>query len=198
MHRSLNEIEKTLIKAGVGLGWPLGLAEETASAATWLVSQGRDGVAAALNALRAEFSKATAERTAHGWQIDPGPVVATGPTALDLLELASPIHLGHVDQPLLLAGLAAMRAPATGSIEILGQSGTPLFVCRDGLEGTAPHPGPIRLAPCPHQSSHTAGRGIAVDERHWSEAERLAALTYVPASDASRTAGAGAGAIDNE
>ena len=39
--------------------------------------------------------------------------------------------------------------------------------------------------------------GVEVDERWWTAARRLAARTYVPASDDSRRRGAGAGLLDN-
>lgn len=37
-----------------------------------------------------------------------------------------------------------------------------------------------------------------VSERHWAQLAGLAALTYVPTTDASRTSGAGAGLSDND
>jgi len=203
MHRSLNEIEKTVLKAGLGTGWPQGLAEETAQAAAWLVALGLDGVTPAVESFEAGFRHAEAERDEEAWRLMPGPVAATGPSALDLLVSGRTVVLTAVPHPLLLAGLAGVRLWGTGGL--LLESGTgDLLVGHAGLQGPIPPAGSdIALGltadgPPPAETAPADAAPLFVDEALWRRVEALAARTYVPANPTSRAGGAGAGDIDNE
>jgi len=69
------------------------------------------------------------------------------------------------------------------------------------LEGALPEtPGAIRISP---YTAEVPGDGMPqplfdVADGDWSEIGALAARTYVPASEQSRLAGAGAGLTDND
>lgn len=228
MHLSLNEISAALRKAGRGAGLPVGLADEVADAAIWLVERGRDGVAAAVQGLASPHCEIEIVQTAP--LTLRGPVVVAGPSAVDLL-MTEPadgrVRIEAVDAPLLLAGMVGRalegeRAEGErvavlrfGAGDGLGDGGGEIIVSGGGVQVRAecsspdlaapdlPNPGQpveIRFAASVSGSGRpiTTLGAITVDDALWAEVQALAAKTYVPADAASRSRGAGAGAIDNE
>lgn len=204
---SLNEIEATLRKVGLGTGWPFGLAEETGRAAAWLAARGFDGVGAALAALRCDPAPAMAERTGEGWTIPRARAAAAGPSAFDLLATdaeGARMLLRQSDQPLLLVGLAAVAAEAYGGgYDLVFSGGGRAEVSADAavLSGPIPGPGADVVAtrgagPCATVAASPGG--VEVEDRLWRRALAMAARSYVPSSDSSRARGAGAGLIDND
>ena len=135
------------------------------------------------------------------------------PAALDLL-CARPagfeVILDAVDEPLLVAALAAVtaeRQPATitlstdtatlrlepghaPSLDALADCRAPRLVLRR-LTEPAPAPAENAARPSRYDPARTGDTGL-------DGLERLARRTYVPASEASRLTGAGAGLTDND
>ncbi len=203
--RSVNEIRTTVQKAAVGSGLPPGIAEDVGRAAAWLSARGLDGVGAALAAIGATPG-GTHDAGTAGQRTR---VVSEGVSALDQVALSAPdatVKLSGLDAPALFLGLAANAAADYGlGFEIsFGDGGT--VICSP--EGTRmsegiPDPGcdvTITAKPdslCDNEPLPTTD-GVVVDDKSWAEAAALAAKTYVPSTEASRLAGAGAGLTDND
>ena len=120
---SLNEIESTCYRAGLGAGLPHGLAEDAAATASRLALAGKDAAGLMLRGLRqAEgFSFATPAfvRQGDAWvAARPGlPALVAGPMAADLEAAAHPVHLdGAVvgDEALLAEARGQAAAPVSG------------------------------------------------------------------------------------
>lgn len=184
MNLSQNEFLSLIRRAVIGAGAPPGLAEDAAEAALWLAMQGLDGARAALEGLASASNPAA---TLH-----------TGPSALDSLlsgqvdEVLTP----EVDAPLLIIGIAKARGRAARwGVEVLDavtgasvgperppSAGCSLILRRGAALGAA--------APC------DPAKRILVDPHAYEALQRYAQETLVPASDASRARGAGAGLSD--
>lgn len=191
--RSLSEIQSTATKAARGAGCPWGLAEEAGIAARVLSAHGIDG-AAALSAL---FD--TPRQCACS--------AVRGTAACGLLEMAALSDapregpIGPVAAPLLLLAPLLLEAQADNGWRIdwpsggaeCGPGGLARFGAPpDGSELTISRCTPS-LAPTPAQ-----WQSREVSDTAWSALEELAAKTYVPESDASRSAGAGPDAADTD
>lgn len=205
MKLSLNEISSLVTRAGVGAGWPVGLAEEAAAAAVALASLGHDGVAAALDGF-ADAPEAAGPPALLAGETAVFPdarIVAAGPSGFDLLQAGtvSEVRFDGTDAPALLIGLA-LEASTRGRRFTLTLSASDYALPRDAAAALAvlmpgaalllapedgPPPGPL---PQPDRAT--------VSDGAYAAARALAARTYVPASDASRTGGAGAGLSDND
>ena len=214
MRLSLYEIQTILRKAVIGAGFPVGLAEECGRAGAWLAASGQDGVGSVLMAIRGG-KRAPVTPVAEGNRlIFPETSVAlTGPSVIDLLVGVDvdDIQLRLVDAPLLMIGMAGVAAADYGREFILVSDGN-IFaeVSPSGLtlNGDTPPPGGQMGIKC-QVATAVAGEalpvrsregtdGAIVDAKLWHEALALAFNTYVPASDVSRVAGAGAGLTDND
>lgn len=210
MRHSLNEIEMVLRKAAAGCGFPHGLAEDIGRAGAWLCAQGRDGLGAGLAGVAAgRAAPGGIHYDAREKAFADARVAWCGPSAVDLLqcvETGDMVRLTGIDAPLLLVGFAGLAARDTG-ISLSFSNGCAVLVGPGGLDmrGAMPSAGadaalavtgrPDRSGPGVHEPSQD---GIDIDAALWAEALALAARTYVPASDASRATGAGAGDIDND
>jgi hypothetical protein len=215
---ALNEIESTVAKAARGAGYAWGLAEEAAQAARWLAANHLCWLPVLVELL---------ERPA-GWPAEPtldlaaselrprakdgllDPLVA-GALLSDLAALLpdepAELAIGPVACPLLLlpfiARVAWRRETAlqvwwSGAGVLVGAAGavtakgsgltlprTERALCR-APDGSLPRIRPPRPG------------GREVDDALWARLGVLAARTYVPASEASRIEGAGAGVSDND
>lgn len=118
---SLNEIEVTLRKAAIGMGLPLGIAEDTALAATWLAARGYPGIDLYHTALQHAVDHNGTARTLErepGALVAKGPVAALwfGPAAVDHLCLGArqgvpaEIRADWIDYPLLCFAMLAVAA----------------------------------------------------------------------------------------
>ncbi len=210
MRHSLNEIEVLLRKAATGAGYPYGVAEDIGQAGAWLCAQGQDGVAACLAGIDTgpDAPPPTLRNTGTLSFVD-AHIAHCGPSAFDFLlsnDTAGEVRLANADAPLLLVGLAGAAAEAWETDFALQYShGCTVRVGPSGLDMSAPPPvAGIDViltrtekidAPSDRKSPSD---GIDVDEVLWAKALALAARTYVPASEASRARGAGAGEIDND
>lgn len=175
---SLNEIETSCYRAGLGIGLAQGAAEDAAEAAARLALAGHEPVAILLGAmLFAEAHPAPPPLFSCAgpvWRgcLSPMPAVVAGPALADLLDAfpGAAIDIAETDAPLLLAAYAADGA---ARVKVAGKPLAPLAV----------RPKPARFT---------------VAEPDWRKLLLLAARTYVPATDRSRLMGAGAGLSDND
>ncbi len=206
---SASEIETTLRLAAVGSSWPFGLAEEIGRAGAWLVLQGLDGVGAAIEAVEeGAAGPLPAEKTAGGWLVGGERGPASAVAALDLAMAADEgksVRLRGYRHPSLLIGLAGVAAKAFGcgfALSFDGDVRADVSSDRLQLERLLPE-GPCDVVIARRQLVQVHGGGtlpdgIEVDDAIWRKAKGMAAKTYVPASEASRVRGAGAGLLDND
>ncbi len=205
IRRSLNEIRMTVQKAAVGAGLPAGIAEDVGRAAAWLSARGLDGAGAALAGIRATSSgthdAGAADQCARA--------VSEGIAALDQVALSAPdatVKLSGLDAPALFLGLAANAAADYGLCFEIGFGNGGVVLCSPGgtrmPEGMSDSGCNITITAkpdslCDNDPSPTTD-GVVVGESLWAEVSTLAARTYVPSTEASRLAGAGAGLTDND
>lgn len=228
---SLNEIEISVRKAGIGAGLPYGIANETGRAAEWLALAGLPAYAICAEALEASLDKKVAvgrgTDTGAGWMVasaDDRPLCAchAGVVAADLLNAGSTsIRLRSVASPVLVVALlvAVSNAPYVSVVLGDGDGQSAILIASaqvslvHGLElsaWTTPSDLLIDLAEAAGAVSplrvyaDTASRekvfaaGVPPEEAASAAIARLFARTLVPASDASRERGAGAGRIDSD
>lgn len=212
---SLNEIEAELRKAarGVGLSW--GLAEDvgrTGRLIACFAPRHLDRLADALDDLQSGRSATYLTSDRSGIRSDfPLSALVLASAIADRIEEVAGGTLtvtAKVAQPCLLVpalvGMAErLRRPLRleiGSHEVLiGRDPAPAFATLMAI-ATA---GSILISALPRspefdQPSAPAQGGIALPDELWRRFTTFAALTYVPASDHSRLAGAGAGLSDND
>lgn len=197
---SLNEIDAMAKKAARGAGYPWGIAEEAGRAVRWLEARGLPGLAALLR------------------QLEDGAITQTSPllAGVALSDRAQAIAGGEafnasaVDEPLLLLPFAAAAADvsnraidlAWGHIRFRAVAGAATLSGR--VAAIATRSATIRAEAASGTLDglplHERIAGIAIDKALWAGLDGFAVKTYVPASEASRRKGAGAGEgnIDNE
>lgn len=212
---SLNELESLVLKAvrGAGLAW--GLAEEAAAAAAWLACADLllpGPLIARLGSVR-ETSPPVAEETAirprtAGTALCPilaGAWIADGGLAsrrLEVREVLAPLWLSAVvaralpqgckliaewpDARLVLGRGVPLEpvnsSPASLSAEAAGSVLLMVDNCDDGYHAREPRD----------------SRGIVIHDADLRALQAFERLTYVPASEQSRLAGAGAGLLDGD
>lgn len=218
MHVSLNEIDAQVRKAARGAGFGWGQAEEAGKAARRLVGHGFEvlpvladllenhatgcGVGFGIDHRNGIWRGAEGPLSPlvlgpaisdHAEAIGNGRVIAAGPVAHPILLIPFVMTVArHCRRPIDIQwpnGHAVLWPDGAhgGQIDSLSSLPTvPEVVCclADGRSTGNP--------------SEPAWTGACVDPGLWSRFDRLAHLTYVPASDHSRRSGAGAGQIDND
>lgn len=213
--RTLNEVETTVRKAALGAGLGEGLAEDTARATAWLAAHGLPSVETALEALGQDAAEAARQgarvvRDGSVARFPQAAVAVAGPSALDLLAAGpdgTEAFLEAPDAPLLvlgLAGAAAIPIVIDGDGQPLARIGPGGAWASEGVREQ--RPSVVRLAgPIPTGAEQEglvplrpsdASVAIAVDA--WAALSALAARRLVPATDASRRHGAGAGERDTD
>lgn len=204
------EISSTLQKASVGAGLPVGLADDIGNAATWLACHDCGSVASVLAAIEAGMSIVRMHVNDEGILVFPNARVAIcGPSVIDLLiggEAYTEAHLFNADSALLVMGLAGVVAAQHDlEFQFSFSNGAKAQVTAGQLikQGGVPSSGCDIVVTCQKadatgSKTSTPTSGVKVDSKTWREAERLAARTYVPQSQKSRTGGAGAGLNDND
>ena len=179
MIRSYNEIVGMALKAARGAGVPLGHAEEFSRAVGALALSNPMELHCVIVALRTTLDDMTITN-AGTLSIAPAPVILAAPMALDALRSGDQsVTLENIDAvPLLNAYLIAAHADLGLTVRLSGD-GTTIAASQEPWPDY--QPGPVDVA-----------------DAVWDDLMALAALTYVPASEASRIAGAGAGLSDND
>lgn len=170
---SLNEVAGLVQKAARGAGVPLGQAEDLARTAFYLAGIGSDLHPITL-ALQEPMPPVDIRWDNRTMTVISGPVVLVGPIVRDAFamgyETATLADMAHA--PLVAAYLAA---------DGVAQAWAGLTISRSETE----------ILPVKYKH-------VSVPDSDWAIWNALAARTYVPESDASRLAGAGAGLTDND
>jgi hypothetical protein len=212
---SLNEIESQIKKAARGAGLSWGLAEEAGRAARWLEAHGLRSTPSFAALLEREICRslevsATTDGGEH-WRASGVlcPIVAGAALADRAAEIAGGkvVTMGPIARPLLLAPFAAAVADAAGvgialawpaALLVFERAGARLEATREALNSMS-----ASQVSCRRAAGDAPGRRLAVeiksvpvDDAIWSRLDAIAHRTYVPASEASRLKGAGAGLLD--
>lgn len=218
---SLNEIEALARKAARGAGMSWGLAEEAGKAARWLAARGLPALpslAALLDAqdgLPYQVVRPQEETAADGalrWRAAGERLcpIACGAALADRAgdpAAGLSLKLERVAQPLLLLPFLARAADQRSGAIALSLDGWEIRVGPDGPDdaaalAAAPAEASARLRPLdrPVAAARAApgAAGFEAPDDAWETLARFAHRTYVPASDESRLAGAGAGLSDND
>ena len=112
MHVSNAEIETLTCKAAVGVGLPVGLAEEAGAAAAWLSAAGFAGAEIAYRAIenirkgkaRPVIFSSYSESLCPDTKGKLASVMYAAPSIFDFLQTTSPVTVVRLDEPLLLFG----------------------------------------------------------------------------------------------
>jgi hypothetical protein len=168
---ALNEVGGMVQKAARGACIPLGQAEDLGRVAVYLAATG-SGVTAITNALQERYAP-----LALDWDTV---TVLSGQAALVAPAIRDAFMMGYDSAE--LADIT--HAPLVGAF--LGQSGIALR-----WEG-------LRLTRSDTTVLSAACKPVTIPPEDWAIWSNLAANTYVPETDASRLAGAGAGLNDND
>ena len=208
MQCSHNELEMTLRKAVIGAGFTVGTAVEAARAGLWLCRHDCDGAGAVLAGVGRPPATPTCAQTAAGWLFAKTQAVVAGAAALDHVLAdagGAAVVCDDIDVPLLLIGFAGDAAERTGRTLAVDCEGRSLVISpRMAHAVAAAWAGEKRMTlRCAEATQDGEAPGeplsrISVNGQTWREILDLAARTYVPASDASRLHGAGAGLTDND
>ena len=178
---SRNEVHGVVRKAALGAGLPGGTADDFANAASWVEARGLAGLPLALNGIQSNESGGQGYAAVFDR-------IAAGET---------PVQTEHAN--LLLVGFAAGAAVAydlgfviewAGCRVDVGPNG--YLLTGDDMNGPASVSAGTELPMTPKLAE------IVVDANIWARANKMAAAYYVPATDASRLGGAGAGVNDND
>jgi len=207
MQVSLNEVEVMAAKAACGAGRPWGLAQEAGWAVAWLEAIKLPGAQALLGLLKAtdgiEMDALAPVTGGDHWQGADGPVcpVVTGAYLVDRAEVPDGVTLSAVYHPvLMLPFMQRLARPVTldwqgGSIAC--HAGGMRVACEPGVNVV--HDVTISgKTDQPLEHGPSALHAVDMDEEIWEALGRFAHRTYVPATEASRLKGAGAGLTDND
>jgi len=217
MTHSLNEIEGLSTKAVRGAGVPWGLAEEAGKAARWLAAHGQPAADVLVGTLDLIDGRSYGDlrpvREGERWVGRAGllcPLIV-GITLCDHAETIAAgegFKTGPIAYPLLVAPFVAAAQRAVGSAFVLEWPGVSIGVDEAGLHlatGTDALAVAADELVCEPRSQLPPGAvisastgGIAVDPAPLARLGAYAHRTYVPASEASRERGAGAGLDDND
>ncbi|MFT5065698.1 MAG: hypothetical protein ACJAXK_002221 [Yoonia sp.] len=179
MMRSLNEISGMVMKAARGAGIPLGHCEDLALAAGFLAATDPVRLDCLQVALAAPHFPVSAEWVDKTLWIADARAAMAGPAAIDALRVGcDAVVLMGLDAPRLVLALFAGQGVCINH----HFDGPNLIVTRDD--------GPLPAVPM--------AAAVTVSGHLWAYLNDFAARTYVPATDASRLAGAGAGLTDND
>jgi hypothetical protein len=213
---SLNEIDAQLKKAARGAGLPWGLAEEAGRYGRTLAQAAPQYLSAFADALEA------LHEGRHAWQLifdetairaaDDRPLsaLALAPTLSDLssviengtVALAAPVAFPCLLAPALAAIVSRHGRQLSITIPLSKiLIGSNIAEAAANLAGWNVLEKPtiaMVSVPAPASSASLPAGGIAIADDLWQRFDTLARLTYVPASETSRLAGAGAGLLDND
>lgn len=227
LHVSRNEIAFLVRWAARGTGMPVGLAEDLAAATRVLALAGLDPlrlVVPALEELAADRQWGSLEVDGSGRLLSrmaaPVAAVEGGAALADLMLQGRPAKTVAMDHPLLavaiIAGLGAegwvlsgngcairlgagrfQELAAASEAALFGSSPVPLS-CHGKIENLSPAPYRLDPAALAQRAQSVSQNGVAVDGTLWDRLKALAGRSWVPTSEHSRMAGAGAGLIDTD
>ena len=227
VHLSLAELRTAASRALEGAGAPAGSERDGARSAVWLESRGLRGAAALLSDLRTlsgpEIRRPN--RTGNRAHVAGCPVLVWGSTLIEtaMLEAGDAILLEGCRSPRALLPEAAAQADHGWSFRLEAGGGGALvaggettldrsFADLDAADvrliategppraGLPPAPPRSRLTMPELEARHGASlaRGLRLAPGDWKEIREAAARILVPATERSRSRGAGAEVDDNE
>tara|TARA_R110002051_G_scaffold93824_2_gene163613 strand:+ start:31960 stop:32469 length:510 start_codon:yes stop_codon:yes gene_type:complete len=168
-----------VLKAARGAGVPLGHCEDLAAAAGYIAATDPEALSIFGTLLGASHGALTCVSQRDSLTIPAGSIAVAGPLAVDAIGAGfREVRLSDASAPTIVFALFAVQGIAV----VHHFDGADLVVAK-----TSDAPPPVPLA----------GPAV-VSEQLWQTLGYFAAKTYVPASDASRIAGAGAGLTDND
>ncbi len=208
---SLAEIDAQCRKAARGAGCAWGIAEEAGRAARWLAAYGLPGPKVLAELFSgARSCKLTVPEEAGPWCADkpicPLPFGAALADRAVQMAKQGGMSASEVAWPLLMLPQAGRASEALGQPVSVRWDGFSAICMPQGLwigedaamlskVGTAFHSAPCIAA----EHLRPPGReACQVDDWDWAILDGFAHRTYVPATEASRLAGAGAGLTDND
>ncbi|PJI84644.1 uncharacterized protein DUF3726 [Yoonia maricola] len=171
--RALNEVEGLVKKAARGAGFPVGQSEDLGQVAAFLAGTG-GSVAPVTTALQEPICEVDVR-----WR-DNGVEVIQGPAALIAPIISDAFAMGRTTAT--LADLA--HAPLVSA-----------FLAHSGIAQRWDGPSVI---PSDTTVLRPTCNAVTIPEADWQIWLELAGKTYVPETNASRLAGAGAGLTDND
>lgn len=178
MKRSLNEISGMVLKAARGAGVPLGHCEDLALAAGYIAATDPVMLDGLPEVLAQDMGNPVVANDGDMLKIGPASVVMVAPIVLDALRsgMAEVVVIAPKDPHVIFALCAAQQVGLSHRFD-----GANLIITASDQQPAPPACEPATVA----QST-------------WDGLNVLAFKTYVPASEASRLAGAGAGLTDND
>lgn len=177
MIRSFNEVMNMAYKAARGAGVPLGHAEDFGPVVAHMALQAPQQLACLSQVLSTPCAPFDSSEASGALTVNNAQVVIAAPIALDALRAgATSVHLCDVDTPTLLQAYCDTAGDAA-----LSKQGRDFVM--------------VRVVP---PAQKPAIGAIEISDKIWSVLSEYAAKTYVPATEASRLAGAGAGLTDND
>jgi len=211
---SLNEVESTIRKAFRGAGYHWGEAEEAGKAAVWLARRKLPVMKPFLQLLRSLEGPPLSRRpivTGNVWEAASGklcPVLAGIALADAAMEfrIGSEIRFENLLLPGLLAPFASLAAKANQLNLSIHWPGHRMAVQGNEFHGELTNTEYQATTFLNVRSQNGTFEAVtfgeettlATDSELWTELNRFAAKTYVPASERSRAVGAGAGLTDND
>lgn len=208
---SANEISSLFRKAGIGAGLPVGVAEDISRAGLWLLERGLSGDEAILKGIQGlNMYDPSIDINAQTVRVDRVCAALHGPSLFDLAATKVDVfqaRLLQVDCSLLLVGLAGIAVEDYGlETEIKFAEDLIVEVTSSGsitngalISGQVSN---IHIT-CRHSEAQGSAEterlsSFELNEEGVKKLLKLAAKTYVPATEASREKGAGAGLTDND
>lgn len=178
MKRSLNELCGMVLKAARGAGVPLGHCEDLAAVAGYLAATDAVALECLRDALAGPFDGVLGQSADGQLRITQGAVVMVGPYCVDGFQAGcTQIQIDNCPEPRLIFAYCAAAGLGV-SHEFDGDT---LILTRVDEAPAVPAAAPVTVA-----------------QSLWEYLNGLASKTYVPATEASRLAGAGAGLTDND
>lgn len=173
MMRALAEVGAIVHKAALGAGIPVGQADDLARTAVHMAGR-RDGLGPVVDALVEPDQAVDVAWGGDRLAIKAGRVAMTGPIVKD--GFATGIVKARLANAAHIPLVAAMLGEAGVNVQVDGS-----VIRRVGYRAPDPVVGPVDIP-----------------DEIWNALATFAAKSYVPASDASRAGGAGAGLTDND
>jgi len=214
---SSNEVQSLIRKAIIGSGFDTGIAEDVSRAGVWLCQHGYEGADIILDAIGKTQNSLAISKNNESYSFGDICVMSKGTSIIDTLiaQLATTkeceANLINIDSPLLLLAFAAITSEEHDiAFEVkFSDNDRTISIPKDAhlmgnkIEFKNGCDGVIKCTTLDKKSEMFKAKlvtesSISISTKTWHSLQALAAKTYVPASEASRLAGAGAGLTDND
>lgn len=200
MRLSANQLYAELKKAFCGAGYDFASADDIAQAGQFMAQLGHDISDEVSASLAAGYGLATSPHKAgDGWQLplDASLVDMLAGRDFYLSDDSLTLHCEALNYPLLSHGLMALaQSPYFGSFATADAQ--PLTTICQGHDKTIPQTLMLRKIAFHPGAALSMPVRVVVSDSCYELVSHYAYKTYVPSSEASRAAGAGAGLTDND